>query len=83
MTRKDKYTNSDGYVQVYCPYHPRANKNGYLPEHILAIYDAINGYPRSAHVHHINGIKHDNRLINLVLCLNNDQHMMLHRKVRE
>lgn len=58
----------DGYVLVYRPEHPRAKKNGYVREHTVIMEESIDRYLiKGEEVHHINGVKDDNRLENLEL----------------
>lgn len=58
-----------GYVMRKAPYHPYANSRGYVPEHRLVMENQINRYlvPRKELVHHINGVRDDNRIENLQL----------------
>lgn len=72
-----------GYVRVYLPNHPFASKDGYVFEHILAYEKAHNCYvDRSKYVvHHINGIKTDNRAENLLL-MTKQEHMSYHATKR-
>lgn len=69
-----KYTTKrDGYVFIYCPKHPFAKKSGsggggYVLEHRLVMEKHLGRYlTKEEDVHHINGIKNDNRLENLKL----------------
>lgn len=54
-----------GYYDVFNPTHPLAKKNGYIREHRMIAYDAGILTDPSMEVHHINGIKTDNRTENL------------------
>jgi hypothetical protein len=67
-----------GYIYIYMPEHPLANKRGYVPEHTLVIEKAIGRHLTSDEVvHHINGIKNDNALTNLKL-MTKYQHKSMH-----
>lgn len=56
-----------GYAFVKCPDHPRADFHGYVREHILVWEKAHNkALPVGYVVHHLNGIRDDNRPENLI-----------------
>lgn len=66
-TCKGKTVSSEGYVYVLKKEHCRANKKGYVPEHLL-VWENFNRkkLPKNYVIHHLNGIKDDNRPENLV-----------------
>jgi hypothetical protein len=51
---------------VYSPDHSRAHKSGHVFEHILVWERSHGPLLQGWHVHHMNGIKDDNRLENLM-----------------
>lgn len=71
---------NNGYVTVYYPEHPQA-KNKRVLEHRLVAEKKIGRHLRkNEQVHHVNGIRDDNRPENLVVCKNHAAHKELHRK---
>ena len=73
---------SDGYVAVFVPTHPRANKDGYVMEHDLVMEKEIGRYLNDGEVvHHINRQRDDNCISNLKL-MTASSHMSFHAKER-
>ena len=69
----------DSHIMVKSKDHPFANKNGYVPEHRLVIEEHKKQYlKRTDQVHHINLIKNDNRIENLVVFSNHSDHFKAH-----
>ena len=66
-THRESYKDRAGYYHVYYPQHPRADRQGFLYEHIK-IWEEHNGMPvpDGYVIHHLNGHKGDNRPGNLV-----------------
>lgn len=57
-----------GYVMVWQPDHPNKSFHGWQYEHRLVAEQTVGRYLRSdEHVHHINGVKHDNAIENLAV----------------
>lgn len=69
---------SKGYIQILMPEHKRADKGGYVMEHIV-VYEKATGIevPRNCCIHHLNGIKNDNRIENLCM-MTNSAHTIYH-----
>jgi hypothetical protein len=76
------YKNSSGYIFIYLPEHPRANKDGCVLEHRY-VWEQFNGRLLKTNevVHHINGVRDDNRIENLIVLTKN-KHSSLHVKER-
>lgn len=72
-----------GYVYVQAPAHPRANRHGYVFEHILVAEGALGRFlPDEAQVHHFDGNRSRNVGGNLVICPDYGYHSLLHRRQR-
>ena len=78
-----RYQDAEGYIRVLCHEHPLADRDGYVMEHRL-IMEAHLGrtlLPTEV-VHHINGIKDDNRTENLQRFDSNNDHLGWHREAK-
>lgn len=72
----------NGYVRVFVGRnHPMADRNGYVYEHRLVMSAELGRdlLPNEV-VHHLNGVKDDNRPENLQLLTSHAEHTSLHRK---
>ena len=74
---------SDGYVLIYEPNHKRADRSGYVKEHILIIERALGKeMPEDSQSHHFNENRSDNSRGNIILCENLSYHKILHKRLR-
>ena len=73
---KDKH----GYIFIYKPNHPFCDKKGYTRKHRLVMEKQLGRYLKPEEtVHHINEIKDDNRIENLMIFTHTVWHMLFHR----
>lgn len=78
-----RYKNSQGYILIRQPSHPH-NANGYILEHRLVCEKIHRRYLLSKEaVHHINGIRDDNRPENLWIFESKADHIAFHRRTKE
>lgn len=63
-------TTKSGYRMVLQPGHHRADRGGYVMEHIL-VWEKESGLmlPPNCCIHHLNGVKSDNRIENLCVMV--------------
>ena len=75
-------TTNLGYVLIRTPGHPYGLKHkGYVPEQRLVMEAHLGRYlTATERVHHLNRDRADNRLENLVLTVNQAEHMRLHKE---
>ena len=72
----------NGYVMAYAPKHPNAHKDGYVLLHKLVAEYQLGRYLKPDEVvHHMNHIRNDNRIENLIVMKKKD-HMSMHMKER-
>jgi len=79
---KNGMAKCNGYNLIYCPEHPNANSmgKGYVRYSRYLMEQSLNRYLESHEViHHINGIKDDDRIENLVLTNKSEHRTQYHK----
>ena len=72
----------EGYVFVKRVGHPRSTKEGFVKLAVLVVEAKLGRHlNRQEHIHHINGIRDDDRPENLMI-LTNSEHTRLHMKAK-
>lgn len=81
MWENGRIKTDGGYILIHSPEYPCRRNKGYVLEHRLVMEKHIGRYlfPHEV-VHHINGIKTDNRIENLALCATPQEHHNFHKK---
>lgn len=83
-TKKFKRGKDGDHVMVKMATHPKANKDGYVAEHRLAMESHIGRLLEGNElVHHINLLKGDNDIKNLVLFKSTSDHFKSHGSLNE
>ncbi len=68
-----------GYINVYSPLHPFKDVHNHVKEHRLVMERKLERYLEPFEkIHHLNGIKDDNRIENLLLSNGNKGHQAIH-----
>jgi len=68
-----------GYILILSKNHPFGDRDGYVYQHRLVMEEKIGRFlEKKEVVHHINGIRHDNRIQNLELKQSQADHMREH-----
>lgn len=81
--RGGTYTQGSGYIYEYAPDHLHATADGYVMQHRLVIERSIGRVlDPTEEVHHRNRVRDDNRLENLQLMSNRQEHLAHHADYR-
>ena len=77
-----RYINTQGYVLIFTPKHPFCDANCYVREHRLVMEKHLGRYLLpTERVHHINQIKTDNKIENLMLFNSQSAHTKFHSQM--
>ncbi|MGO9370692.1 MAG: HNH endonuclease [Syntrophobacteraceae bacterium] len=80
---KDFLINYHGYRLIHLPRHHKADRDGYVREHIVIVEKVLGkSLPPGVEVHHHNGKRADNAHPNLVVCQNMAYHHFIERRTR-
>lgn len=78
--KNGKNKTSKEYIYIFSPNHPHKTKRKYVMEHRLIIEKQIGRFLKPKEIsHHINEVKNDNRIENLMLFVNNGYHIAFHK----
>ena len=78
--KSGSYIDSNGYVLIKDKLHLRTDGNGYVREHILVVEKRLGRFlEKNKDVHHLNHIRNDNRIENLIV-LSRSEHVHLHKQ---
>ena len=84
IEKNSKFCHPNGYILIYAPHHPYCHKENYVYEHRVVMEKNIGRYLNSKEVvHHINSIRDDNRVENLMLFPDRKTHQKFHKKTVE
>ena len=73
------FQSAKGYLYIKMRNHPRTNKQGYIPYSVYVMEKHLgHQLAKNEIVHHINHIKTDNRIKNLMLFKNGSEHAKYH-----
>ena len=71
-----------GYIKIHYPNHNRADRDGYVMEHILVIENAFGRLLRPDEtIHHIDENRSNNSIGNLLVFKTNSMHLYYHRRL--
>ena len=74
-------TTNLGYIKIAKPNHSRADRTGYVREHILVCEEALGKpLPPKAVCHHVDGNRSHNKNNNLVICQDRKYHNLIERR---
>lgn len=77
---KGRFKTVEGYIRIYNPNFPEDDRK-YILEHRFVIEQSLGKkLSKKDKIHHINGIKDDNRLENLMIS-DDSKHLKLHKNI--